>query len=467
MHSLLLITLLPITSQAFHFLVRDSVRKTNYEQTINEIIAVQFRITTNMQQAHTKLGFAFGSIVYSKDFNLTQEEIESNNNSIFSQIHDFDMNYAKIIPKFEKLNSTITNMKQAQEFHPDHYVNITLDDSYTNQKFADLKSHTKKVATVFSTKQNIQEVLDSTQDLQTVITFLELANQDLEHFVEKYYNLYKAFLGAIQEQITPLLLNAILPLDLTPIDNDKILFLGYGLSNNIPTFYIQRTKLVNPMEYNSMVPVAYKHFSLQDHYVTNLITNKIEKHLSDTEELLGENNNIDECLNSLNALNYHNVIKTCTFIYNNKVATTTHKGLIIHKFSQDMQYQLNTKFSANVKTSSFPLYIEFTGKLNFMDENNNKIEITKNSTYHLENTSLDKQALEDLNLYIDSLAKQNNHYLIDLIEDEYDTILLNTSILLLLIIIGTAVNYLYSKIVYKKFKLNSNKFIETRHKSRK
>jgi hypothetical protein len=132
-----------------------------------------------------------------------------------------------------------------------------------------------------------------------------------------------------------------------------------------------------------------------------------------------------------------------------------------------MQYQLNTKFSANVKTSSFPLYIEFTGKLNFMDENNNKIEITKNSTYHLENTSLDKQALEDLNLYIDSLAKQNNHYLIDLIEDEYDTILLNTSILLLLIIIGTAVNYLYSKIVYKKFKLNSNKFIETRHKSRK
>jgi preprotein translocase subunit YajC len=467
MHRLLLIILLPIMGQAFHFLVRNNVRKTKYEQELQEIIAVQFIITPNMQQAHSKLGFAFGSIIYSKHFNLTQAEIKSNENSIFSQIHDFDMNYSKIIPKFKELNSTITNMGQAPKFTPDYIANITLDDSYTNQKFADLKSHTQVVAKIFETKKTIKEVIADTADMQTVTTYLELANQDLEHFVEKYYLLYKSLLRAIQEQTTPLLLNAILPLDLTPIDNNKILFLGHGIANKIPTFYIQRTKLLNPMEYNSMEPVAYRQFSLQDHYITNLLTNKIEKTHANYEEFIGENNNINDCVKALNSHDYQKVIDTCKFIYNDKVAVTTQKGVLFQKYAQDIQYQLNTKFAANLKQSSFPVYIEYTGTVNFIDENNNKIEINKNSTLHIETTTLDKTTLDNLDKYIDSLAQQDNHFLIDLIEDEYDTILLNTAILFALIILGTAINYIYTRIFYKRFKLNSNKFIEKRHKTRK
>lgn len=458
--SIIYILLLHLTcskSEKFDFFITENRVKTGFSEQKPELLEVEFDYKSTLTLADD-IKACLTSL--QKPFKLKASDIEARSNPITLHISDlanwaskFDL-LAKGLVKVVKSVPIFTKIKS------DRQVLIGMDKDYITQKLSDIQATTLVIAQNFKDKKDINTLIaDNT--LNDVKVTLQLLNNDVGELFYGYQKFYNMLTLMSQHFMTDNL--RILLLNGQPIKQSGYKFMEKGKIENQIFFYVKAINLLQPYKYKTLIPIPYNKVSLEDNYYVEYPSNIIKKTLSVTG--LTSNKSLPECLGGLNGKIYDRVVKHCIFVNNRQTYHEIHKGIYLFDIQQSQIAKINEQFGLKIKKATMPSFLQFDGTLQLDNAKGSVTFEKENAETILTESSLPADVMQQIKSIFKPIKDQHKeikNFILKYLEEEYDIVLLNLSVLsvitaIFLILKKTYIQYKNSKSKNRPINIELNK----------
>ena len=337
----------------------------------------------------------------------------------------------------------------------DKNVTITIDEAILTAFFDDVGT---------AANNSIRICTDAGSLDLLMADHTELANYGgqasaLISLLKDYLTAIKTFVSSVKlsldNVVPPIVKNDLLLDGNRLIDLDHLEFITYGRTDDNLMFYLEVKIYHTGPPSREYIPIAYFSYSLDDTYVYNNHRRRVTKTLTESESSPIHKHRVDACLDELTIgmKNYTKIITFCDFVYNDVPYVLTPNGILFQTADTSLLGSINQFFDKQFTVSDFPLYLTFNGTFIFSTKSLQTISVTRTSQVSYQKSVLTEKEKSFLkqklfNGTTPEIIEEKLRF-IEYIMEDYDEILVNLTIILILML-GVFV----SKCVYGR--LNDN-----------
>lgn len=458
--SIIYIILLHLTyskSEKFDFFITENRVKTGFSEQKSQLLEIEFNYKSTLTLADD-IKNCLTSLT--KPYKLKVSDIAERDNPITLHVSDLAIWASKFDILAKELVKVVKSIPPFTQIKSDRQILVGMDDDYITQKLSDIQETTAIIAQNFKNQKDITTLLaDNT--LNDVKVSLQLLNNDVGELFYGYQKFYNMLTLTSQHFITENL--RILLLDGQPIKQSGYKFLEIGKIDNQIYFYVKAINLLQPYKYKSLIPIPYNKVSLEDNYYVEYPSNIIKKTLSVTG--LTSNKSIPECLGGLNGKIYDKVVKHCIFVNNRKTYHEIHKGIFLFDIQQSQIAKINDQFGLKIKKATMPVFLQFDGILQLDNAKGSVTFEKENTDTTLTESNIPTEIIQQIKSIFKPLKEQHKeikNFILKYLEEEYDIVLLNLSVLsvitaIFMILKQTYIQYTNSKSKNRPINIELNK----------
>ena len=443
------------------FFYHEKINRDKYLDSTKSVVKIIFDYNQNMKDVNTLFRTSFNDL--KTELNTNNAEIEAKGSNIAISLNKFLILTNRYDQLSKEIDTIISHMTALdQQINSDFEVNYIIDENKQSFHLDNFKMHQKYLKEAFQPIPSITEAMkkDNTFIRGVDLTFnnLYIPARILISFLENWIVTFKyCFQGVVTNDLRRKLTPENKHSDLVNIN-----FIGSGLVDSKPTFYLELNILSNKIKYNSLIAIPYSGISLDAYYYYNTENQKIAKFITEDEKQLGLNEAITFCLKHINDKKFDLIIQYCPFISNTKLFQITNEGILLFKHDDKIGKAFVIGLQKDLNSSNYPVHIMFNGKLEFNLPHKGDVVIERQSNFKVISSSLtsDQRHLLELkvndtrsNLEQATIIKHISNYF----KNSYYQIFINIFVFTSIAFLGVGSKELYEKIKAHYKPRNSSK----------
>ncbi len=378
--------------------------KTHYKLKESFIVKIIFNMTEKINKTPKFFDQTWDTL--RKPYDVKFETVMDSQDSINNQIADFFMLSSKINAADETYAALLKTLPDVPENNTfDKSIIIGIDSGFLTQKLKNIKLTAAQVEVKMNTV-SLEALKADKPGLATFLSTFENLNSDSEMLIAQIDRLYTTIHLTQQRVMSEHLMHHLLSInDKNDISIMDYQFISTYKEDTKPIAMIQLNYLRNPITYNELIPIPYKHKSLDNTYIINHSTQRIEYLFTPEQIISGETITNPTCLEILNVNLLDNskiseVIHNCNFVDNYKQYYITKNGIFLFDVNIENIKSINHNLTLKLNHSHQPFLINFDGNITIDTDLFGSIELSKTSTAFINYSSLTLDDISSID-YID------------------------------------------------------------------